>query len=309
VVLLLTRGEGETPRAGGQSGPGETPTSAPETTTQTTPVEDPLSSDAVSERYAALAPSLSNILFPCTETTTAIGETEHLRCDTEEGHSLDLVTYESADNLQRLRDYVIQLPPGTIYDLSEGRAYYSVNPSADSSRKPSIYWDDSAALQSARLRGDTPKALKTALTEIEAVVEAPTKPKNADLRTVISENLPTLNRCKRIETVAIGQTEESLCRDSGLFIYYSHFDTRAELLAYRNVVRGIADSNGGTVNGWQYEATPNKEEGKRIEWVDSTSDTEYAHLYWDVASCGCTGEIIAAGDNQDRLYNWWLGQN
>jgi hypothetical protein len=281
-----------------------TPTTVP-TTTSASPPDDPFSFEAVTARYAPVAPSLGDILFECESAATAIGEVEHLNCTGADGLAIELVTLDTQSSLDNRRAFVVDNEVGSIYGVVDGRAYYRENPQAEGSTA-SLYWDDAEALQSVHLRGGSPKQLQSALTTVEAPVSAPTQPSDQDLRRIMSENLATLSRCKRVENVDRGQLEINRCRDSGLYIYYSRYPDMRELLQYRRAVTNISRNNDGTVNPWSYTGSTDVTEGRRIEWVDTEFD--YAHLYWDVESCYCAVEAIALNDNQTRLYNWWLNE-
>ncbi len=278
-------------------------TPGPSPSPSTTPPTDEFGVDAVSARYAGLAPAMDNLLFPCTPTTTAVGETEHLNCDASDGARLELVTFDSESSLADYREYVVDNSVGSVYESSDGQTYYSENPAGDRA-EPFVYWDDTDALQSARVGGLALKELKADLVDIEAVVTTPTKPSNDALRAIIDENLPTLNRCKRIENNDVGQSEYNLCRDGSLYIYYAHYTDLSNLFEYRRFIDQTSDGFDGTTNDWQYDSTPKVDEGKRIEWVDP--DTGNAHLYWDVEECQCSIVAIAVSGNQNRLFNWWL---
>jgi hypothetical protein len=315
VVLALLGGgawfafagdDGSTPRTEDPTTPGPTgETSGPtsEGPSSSGPTDDVLGFEAVTARYSGVAPALGEVLFECEDAATAAGEDEHLSCEGVNGIRLELITLDSGSSLDNLRSYVVDNEIGSVYGEQNDGAYYRENPQDDGGRAR-LYWDHEPSLQAVRLHAPSAKELTSAFGAVDAPVAAPTQPSDEQLRNVISENLPTLTRCKRVENVDRGQLEINRCRDRGLYIYYSHYPSMKELLECRRTILGLSKDHGGTVNPWSYTGSTDVTEGRRVEWVDPEFD--YAHLYWDVESCLCAAEAIALNNNQNRLYKWWL---
>ncbi|UMG92991.1 hypothetical protein [Nocardioides sp. TF02-7] len=268
--------------------------------------EDPTDLEGVADRYANLAEDVTAGVTACelVEDTPA-GVTERLRCSLPEA-SLELTTFESADDLLAARTAVLDTEVGTISDVTADRAYFGFDPDNGGTADPAVvYWDLAAARQSGHVVAATPdhpyEDLSADVAETGPVVGEPSEPAHPRLIRLLAGL--GIGDCSRIPTFGDGETEENLCSRDGYDVYAAAFGTEAELLRYRVDVRSRQREDrvytGSSVYCYSLDADPvcPSVEGERVlgrilGYVsEDGQEDESGVLYLDHVRCGCYVEV------------------
>jgi hypothetical protein len=287
-------------RAGSTSAPTAPtgPTSPTAPTTPTTPSKpSPTDLDAVAWRYGSLAANITHGLSGCVARTPSSGETEHLDCSFGRG-TLALITFDSAAGLKATRGQVVTTEPNTRYSEQAAGIYFSEAPEK---RRASLYWDNSAARQSATyVAAPTVKvdALVAMFKATSPAVAYPDSFDDATLRKFAGEFV-RLGTCERIDSLGSGYAEESRCKNSrGDVVYFIRFATARDFFDRRAAEIADAKRLDGKNTTWSFADGP--VEG-RYELYDSGG----AVLYWDQTDSHVAGLAVTSDHDVDALARWW----
>lgn len=276
------------------------------TSSETTEVtEDPLDLDftAINERYSALGTRVTTGQSECVEGALLSGQTESLDCTFPQG-TLNLTTYDTLEELEAARLREVNTEVGGRYAKGASGVVFSFAPDG---APPTLYWDDDAALQSGRYEASSATvevgALASVFQSVGAQVEYPQGLTDPDL-TDFADLWVRPNQCDRIQTLARGELEESLCKArKQIQVYVGKFENKAAMIAYRQTRLRDSRRDGLILNppDWTYGDGP--VEGRL---ADSYAEGDRVLRYWDLNACLCYMEAYYPTNDLQALTDWWV---
>jgi hypothetical protein len=292
-VLQLT-GDGEDPGAGPDD-PGSS-----DTVEVTEP--DDLDFAAINERYSALGNRVTTGQSGCVEGELLSGQTEALDCTFPQG-TLTLTTYETLDELNAARARQVNTDVGGRYAEDLRGVFFSFAPEGAS---PTLYWDDTIAQQSGFYEASSADvevaALASVFRSVGSQVKYPEGMTDPDLID-FADLWVRPNQCERIQTLARGELEESLCKArKQIQVYVGKMETKADLIAYRQTRLRDSRRDGLILNppDWTYGDGP--VEGRL---ADSYAEGDRVLRYWDLNACLCYMEAYYPTNDLTALTDWW----
>lgn len=298
AVLQLTGDDGD-PGAD----PGDEKSSGTTETTGTT--EEPMDLDfaSINERYAALGTRVTTGQSECVEGELLSGQSEALDCTFPHG-TLTLTTYETQDELEASRLREVNTEVGGRYAEGSTGVVFSFAPDG---AIPTLYWDDTSALQSGFYQAASADvavdALASAYQSVDARIDYPQKMTSQELID-FADLWVRPNQCDRIQTLSVGELEESLCKArKQIVVYVAKMATKADLIAYRQIRLRDSRQDGLILNPPDWTFGDGPVEGRL---ADSYAESDRVLRYWDQTSCLCYMEAYYPTNDLDALTAWWV---
>lgn len=297
VALVVTRDDDDVQSGSGNDNESETVD------------ERPTDISAVTERYSGLAGDVGAVVDECEADDPSDGATELLTCTFPEG-TLELATYQSAEDLEAARATTVTTNPGTLFSENGPGTFYAedAGSAVGESDTSMLYWDSAETLQSGRFVAsagtDTVEQLddlKEQFDAVDAPVAYPEKPEDEALVELATEFI-ALEKCSRIPTIQDGEVEESICTGpKGIFIFMGVFETEADFKDYRRQALREGSNQGYPLSNWNFDG--GAREGAAAEYVNSSGT---AVRYWDRDDCRCYMEANLDSGNLKVVENWWV---
>lgn len=295
VALIVTRDDGDPVRSG-NGGDGES----------SEPTDGPVDIESVSERYSGLAGEIGAGVDECAAAEVIDGATETLSCTFADG-TLELATYESAEDLEASRSVNTGTDPATRLSRTDAGVVYGVDSASAVSvtDTTSIYWDSNEGLQSGTFVATTEDLtiddLAEVFTSTDPAVEWPTAPEDEGM-VALADEFVKLSDCNRIQTIQAGELEESFCSaPKGITIFMGVFETNQDFKAYRRQAIQQGSDQGYALRHWNFDGATR--EGAAAEYINSSGS---AVRYWDKDDCKCYMEASLSEGDLQAVEDWWV---
>ncbi|GAA4808178.1 hypothetical protein ACFQ0K_02730 [Nocardioides caeni] len=300
VAVVLIAGGGDDPSADDDGDK-----ASPSATEATVDVEP----DAIDERYDALAAGISTGAGECEAGTPTSGQSEVVDC-TLDAATLQLVTWSDEAAFTNARETRLDYRAGTITQVEDASALYTFDPEpAGSNDAALVYWDSTAALQSATIRGeggaefDTVRAL---FDDASPRVSVPSGPGNEKLREFIGINMDIAG-CTRSHTYFDGESEEDNCTADvdGVVVSVGRFTTREGLRKQRAYYKGEYDAASTQGGGGPWRFGEGRTEGAYYGYLNAEGTTATVYWDWNEAQCFCYGIAWSFDGKLKLVEDWW----
>lgn len=256
----------------------------------------------VSEQFASLGAEVADDMESCQTGTPSGDVTDEVRCQGD-GVELVLRTYADAEAARAAQDDEVTYVVGSRFSNQRSGLLYA---EAEERRAPTLFWNNYAEFQSAKLTADSKSAplddLVKLLKDSGSEVTWPTGVEDRVLRRFVNK-WTDVDACVRVDTMYPNLLETSQCKlDNGDSIFASKAAGPRPFKEYRRATVASAREEGGLVTNWRWGRGPYV--GQLADFhVDKT-----AVRYWDHTLGQAWMEYYGIDGDAEAVATWWETQ-